>query len=329
MHYAEPDSICTANSLAVPRCGTAALYKLDPSARRSRFPGPSGALIDAVTLSRRVALEPSCAGHSLLCLQRSYGNRYVQRVLALATHSEGEPDVSPEVESQWLAAGSHHHFEARDASLRGRCPADGPCDEDSLARHQGSGTTVCDRAAGTMNTTDLTEHCAGDCVAQHEGAHRVDDAECCGRVKACLDSAGADAGKRAACNTAYDHWLPLSADHAECVAYTREVNCLTSFIADNCDGSRRAGIGAAIGGIAGGILGGIGGFLVGGPVGVAVGAAGGAAVGAGIGYLAGRVSKDCCDTLRHELAFATAQKTAHCAAAVDVPCPFGADGSII
>ncbi len=36
--------------------------------------------------------------HSLLQLQRQYGNRYVQRVLALSRQGEGETDVAPEVE---------------------------------------------------------------------------------------------------------------------------------------------------------------------------------------------------------------------------------------
>lgn len=42
----------------------------------------------------RATLSP----HSLLQLQRQYGNRYVQRVLALSRQGEGETDVAPEVE---------------------------------------------------------------------------------------------------------------------------------------------------------------------------------------------------------------------------------------
>jgi len=45
------------------------------------------------------SLSPSHASSSLLRLQRTYGNRYVQRVLALARQGEGEAEVTPEVES--------------------------------------------------------------------------------------------------------------------------------------------------------------------------------------------------------------------------------------
>ncbi len=209
-----------------------------------------------------------------------------------------------------------------------RCKMGGPCPEDPLADYQGSGETRCDTTTGTMTTT-LTEHCAGDCVAQHEAVHRGDRGECCRRVKLCLDTAGGNAAREAACHATFNTWYPKLSKWTECNAYTTEVACLTAFINNNCNGSRRATTGAVIGGLAGGILGGIGGFLVGGPVGAAVGAIGGAAAGAGIGYLAGRVSTECCNTLRDELAFATGERATRCAGAVNEPCPFRADGTII
>lgn len=45
------------------------------------------------------AATPNRAGESLLRLQRLYGNRYVQRVLAQAKQDEGDAEVSPEVEA--------------------------------------------------------------------------------------------------------------------------------------------------------------------------------------------------------------------------------------
>ena len=44
---------------------------------------------------QRSAASPD---HSLLQLQRQYGNRYVQRVVTLARATEGEGDVMPDVE---------------------------------------------------------------------------------------------------------------------------------------------------------------------------------------------------------------------------------------
>src|SRR5262249_28050581 len=62
-----------------------------------------------------------------------------------------------------------------------RCHKDGTCPDDPLADYQGSGLTTCNKATGTMNKT-VTEHCAGDCVDQHESVHVADRGECCRRV---------------------------------------------------------------------------------------------------------------------------------------------------
>ena len=63
----------------------------------------SCATAHASTLNRATSSKPSRAEHSLLQLQRQYGNRYVERVLTLArkTSSEGEADTgtSADVES--------------------------------------------------------------------------------------------------------------------------------------------------------------------------------------------------------------------------------------
>jgi len=52
----------------------------------------------ASTLNRATASQPSLAGHSLLQLQRQYGNHYVQRVLAQARKGEGGASASPDAE---------------------------------------------------------------------------------------------------------------------------------------------------------------------------------------------------------------------------------------
>jgi|GEM_PF-2227399 len=52
----------------------------------------------ASMLSRATAGRPSRAGQPLLQLQRQYGNRYVQRVLALARKGRGEVEAAPELE---------------------------------------------------------------------------------------------------------------------------------------------------------------------------------------------------------------------------------------
>jgi hypothetical protein len=114
-----------------------------------------------------------------------------------------------------------------------RCSREGNCPDDPLTDYQGSGETTCDRSTGAMSST-VTEHCAGDCVALHEGVHRRDRAPCCRRVKLCFDAAGADAGRLAACTTAFLNWYPTLDDWTECNAYRTEVQCLNAAIQDHC-----------------------------------------------------------------------------------------------
>jgi hypothetical protein len=114
-----------------------------------------------------------------------------------------------------------------------RCPRDQGCSAEDLVDHQGHGTTTCNQATGAMNV-NVTEHCAGDCVARHEAVHVGDRQTCCTRASACLTAAGGDATRAAACRAAYNTWHPQLSDWTECRAYTTEVGCLTSFIAANC-----------------------------------------------------------------------------------------------
>src|SRR6266536_3715289 len=66
----------------------------DPLERlTTHAPGDSTASIHAGTLNRATGSRPSRAGHSLLQLQRQYGNRHVQRVLDLARQDEGGAEV--------------------------------------------------------------------------------------------------------------------------------------------------------------------------------------------------------------------------------------------
>jgi hypothetical protein len=55
----------------------------------------SCATAHASTINRATASKPSRAEHSLLQLQRQYGNRYVERVLALSKQPAGEEEANP------------------------------------------------------------------------------------------------------------------------------------------------------------------------------------------------------------------------------------------
>lgn len=65
----------------------------------SRIGSASSASNHAAILNRLTASQPSQVQRSLLQLQRQRGNRYVQRVLAIARQGEGNAEVTPEVEA--------------------------------------------------------------------------------------------------------------------------------------------------------------------------------------------------------------------------------------
>ncbi|MBE9580993.1 MAG: DUF4157 domain-containing protein [Proteobacteria bacterium] len=78
---------------------TSLLSQRDPLARIISSTGNMlSASAHASDLNQVTAGRPSRAGQSMLQLQRQYGNRYVQRVLALARKGTGEGEVAPQVE---------------------------------------------------------------------------------------------------------------------------------------------------------------------------------------------------------------------------------------
>ncbi|CAG1003721.1 hypothetical protein MYXO_03228 [Myxococcaceae bacterium] len=90
----------------------APLHQPDPLARAISIPGGSpSADTHASLLNRATDHRPSRAAPSLLQLQRQYGNRYVQRVVARARNSNGE--IAPEVEQAIEGArGSGHALDS-------------------------------------------------------------------------------------------------------------------------------------------------------------------------------------------------------------------------
>lgn len=116
---------------------------------------------------------------------------------------------------------------------RARCGPGEACDRDEGRPRDLLGVATCNPTTGVVETTVFKEHCAGDCVQQHENAHARDDAYCCGVYANCMKQA-ADVGQRNACR---DKWLAYNqanTDFSECNAYTVEQQCLKDQIAQNC-----------------------------------------------------------------------------------------------
>jgi len=253
-------------------------------------------------------LAPSGMPAALLSLQRLAGNHATRRLIQRSRDDHaggagaggGSPKRAryeatrlgaPILASRPLDPFGSGLMDARwtSAAVDWRCPATGPCPHDSLTDQGGAALTTCYTNTGKMVTTNLVEHCGGDCVARHEAIHHDDRRECCARVKRCRDLAGGDAAQEAACKATIDAWYPRLSDWTECNAYRAEITCLTNFIESRCDPSE--------------------GFRE-----------------IADDFFFG-VSSACCEDLKRDLDFATRLEQKHCAAAVEAPCPFQADGT--
>lgn len=123
------------------------------------------------------------------------------------------------------------------------------------------------------------EHCAGDCVKQHEQTHVNDDSMCCERYGRCM--ANAPVGGQNACRDAWDSHTRMTSDWTECNAYYTERNCLLHITNKQCRGGD------------------------------------------------GGLDENCCAELQQQLAFVDQKSNQHCPKAVQMPCPFTEDGSIM
>lgn len=187
-------------------------------------PGPTGEC--AACRRKRLQRERQAATKQRGPSPKSSGNPESVSAPGLTPHRTGETRPGYNFGRLRLEAG------LRNRPVEARCSMEGGCPEDPLVDYQGSGQTWCDTASGQMRTT-LTEHCAGNCVAQHEAVHRQDRQDCCSGVKRCLDRAS-DAAGRQTCIDLFNAWFPKLSDWTECNAYTQEVICLTNLIGTGC-----------------------------------------------------------------------------------------------
>jgi outer membrane protein OmpA-like peptidoglycan-associated protein len=102
----------------------------------ARDSGNSSATSHAGILNRVSAAQPLRAERSLLQLQRRYGNRYVQRVLALAKQPEPEAEVATDVEQSIERA--HGGGQALDSNTRGQMESAFGSDFSGVRVHTGA-----------------------------------------------------------------------------------------------------------------------------------------------------------------------------------------------
>ena len=222
-----------------------------------------------------------------------------------------------------------------------------PVERCRLGPRDAMGTVCPDLDTGTVIAPRPREHCAGNCVHQHEAVHVSDYEIPVRRAHRCLVRAGDDSFARLMCEKAWHDWRGLIDGQTQCRAYTQELSCLTNVLNEGCRSSPRA-----MAGVQGGILGAVGTTILGGVIGGVVtanqplgtqiqGVAIGGLVGQGVGTVLGttigsaaarRPTSTCCaDGLPEAIRNTQEERTLFCTGERSgiLPSPFGPDGSII
>jgi Domain of unknown function (DUF4157) len=136
-----------------------------PGAAPAREPaGQTGQTGQIVNRPHAGAPSQMPAGRSLLRLQRSHGNRYVQRFLMLACAAEGEARLTPEVEESIHRSRGGGH--ALDENVRGRMESAIGADFSGVRVHTGA---QADRLSRAVNARAFT---VGQDVYFREGAYQ-------------------------------------------------------------------------------------------------------------------------------------------------------------
>ena len=123
----------------------------------------------ASTLNRATSSSPSHTEQSLLQLQKQYGNRYVQRVLALARKGEGEGEVAPEVET--AIDNSRGGGQPLDTGTRGQMESAFGSDFSGVRVHTGSEPHELNKAVNAVAFT------TGQDIFFRDGAYSPANAE--------------------------------------------------------------------------------------------------------------------------------------------------------
>ena len=131
--------------------------------------GRSNTESHARALNRMTNGEPTRAIESILHLQRTYGNRYVQRVLDLARLGDGAGQVTPEVES--AIEHSRGGGQALDTGVRRQMESAFGSDFSGVRVHTGSEAHALNRAVNAVAFT------TGQDIFFRKGRYDPDSAE--------------------------------------------------------------------------------------------------------------------------------------------------------
>lgn len=209
----------------------------------TRLPGWMGRSRQAHSIQQR---------ENLAALQKAYGN---QAVLQMMGRPEGVQPItsSPPNKGSLLqrrcacgnsaealgnCAECQKKYEANQtihlARLsQHRCEDDSCPDDEPINYRAFLGFAICNYNTGAVEQSVDKEHCAGDCVKQHEKTHAADMSLCCQRASQCVNKAP-DVEGRNRCRDKHVEYSKEISNWTECNAYNIEGQCLTALINQHC-----------------------------------------------------------------------------------------------
>jgi hypothetical protein len=116
-----------------------------------------------------------------------------------------------------------------------RCESGSTCENDKVASYRDlDGEATCNETTGNVDVTVFKEHCAGDCILQHEQTHATDFSGSCQAFSNCINNAP-DIDGRNNCRAKWKAFQDANDAWTQCNAYNIEGQCLTTLINNNCN----------------------------------------------------------------------------------------------
>ena len=218
--------------------GTTLISGPDLPERMIAHNGESWSTADSWGLSQGIISGKSGSTCSLLQMQRLYGNRYVQRMLALTPHPSPwgvMPSYDrPDYDRQHVGVHTLESLDRPDETdLEGEMSGE-VVGTFSPACFDGGGESRCNPDTGNYDiVSNGNTCCTHECTQGHEQVHVNDLSDCCQSLKAAL----AAGGDRASLIRKYNDWMSAGAlAWSECNAHSFSVSCLEQMSAKNsCD----------------------------------------------------------------------------------------------
>lgn len=163
-------------------------------------------------------------------LQKTHGNRYVQRFVKAAINespcTEFYGTKVTQMKSSGFCDGCSFHKEVKGEAENTGLEIQKPETQNDASGLLGTeGITECNLSTGVAEYKIFNKECTKPCTIKHEETHKTDMTECCQKAgKAYKDAK--DKKGREMVEQLWNQWKRINQNLLECHAYTEEVKCL-------------------------------------------------------------------------------------------------------